>query len=132
MRTPRRHGLLLAVLAAALGAGLSACNALGPQACTQIGCDSGLLVELQDEPQAPFTVTATAEDGRTRTIDCPDPANCRIFFEGFTPSEVTITYESGGDAVEQTFSPAYTRSRPNGEDCPPECVNATVRLDIVP
>lgn len=45
-------------------------------------------------------------------------------------SQVTISYESNGEQVEQSFHPSYTRSRPNGIGCPPECVNATVVLRL--
>lgn len=67
--------------------------------------------------------------GRVRS-GIRDLGECRLFFEDFTPSEVTISYESGDQTVQQTFSPTYSRSRPNGEDCPPECVNATVVLEL--
>lgn len=119
-------GLIAAALLAA------SCSPVGPRACTQIGCESGLTVELQGTPDAPFTVSATADDGDTESITCTETEACRLFFQDFTPDRVTITYEAAGRTVQQSFTPQYTRSRPNGEDCPPECMNATVVLDVGP
>lgn len=105
------------------------CNPFEPPLCTLIGCSSGLTVELQGPPTAPFTLTATAA-GTTESIVCEEVTGCALFFEDFTPPQVTISYESGGEEVEQTFSPSYSRSRPNGEGCPPECLNGTVVLEL--
>lgn len=110
-------------------AAFASCNPFEPRACTQIGCSSGLSVVLEGTPTAPFTLTATGA-GTMESIVCEEAAGCPLFFEGFAPSQVTISYESGGKEVEQTFSPSYTRSRPNGEDCPPECLSGTVVLEL--
>lgn len=115
----------LSVLCAALGG----CNPFAPMACTQIGCSSGLRVELEGTPTGTFTVTATA-DGATESVLCDDVATCDLFFEDFTPAQVTVSYESDDQQVERTFTPSYTRSRPNGEHCPPECLQGTVLLAL--
>lgn len=118
-------GLFLALSVTSVG-----CGILIPKGCTLIGCDSGLLVELEGAPSDPFTMTATATGGETQTIECSGPEDCYLFFQDFTPAEVTVTYESGEQVVEITFSPEYSRIRPNGEDCPPECINASVSLRL--
>lgn len=105
------------------------CNPFEPRSCTLIGCSSGLRVELEGTPTAPFTLTATA-GAASESISCEQATACNLFFEDFTPSQVTISYESGGEEIEQTFSPSYARSRPNGEDCPPECLNGAVTLEL--
>lgn len=105
------------------------CNPLEPRVCTLIGCSSGLRVELEGASSAPFTLTATA-GGATESIVCEQATGCELFFEDFTPSQVTISYESAEQEIEQTFSPSYSRSRPNGEDCPPECLNGIVVLEL--
>lgn len=108
---------------------VASCNPVEPRVCTLMGCTSGLRVDLEGTPTAPFTVTATA-GGTTESVTCEQEAGCDLFFEGFTPSQVTISYESAGEEIEQTFSPTYSLSRPNGEGCPPECLNGTVILDL--
>lgn len=120
--------IVLAALSVA-GSALISCNPLEPRACTLIGCNSGLRVEIEGTPSGPFTLTATA-GGASESVSCEQGTACDLFFEDLTPSQVTISYESGGEEIEQTFSPSYTRSRPNGEDCPPECVNGTVVLEL--
>ena len=120
--------IALAALSVA-GSALISCNPFEPRVCTQIGCDSGLRVEIGGTPAGPFTVTASA-GAASRSVSCEQTTACDLFFEDFTPSQVTISYESGGEEVERTFSPSYTRSRPNGEHCPPECLNAAVVLEL--
>ena len=120
--------LALAALSIACSA-LVSCNPFEPRACTLIGCYSGLRVELEGTPTTPFTLTATA-GAASETIVCEQATSCDLFFENFTPSQVTISYESGREETEQTFTPSYSRSRPNGEHCPPECLNGTVVLEL--
>ena len=110
-------------------AALASCNPVAPRGCTQIGCSSGLRVELDGTPTAPFTVTATA-GAASVSISCEQATPCVLFFEDFTPSQVSISYQSGDQVVQETFSPSYARSRPNGEDCPPECLNGAVVLEL--
>lgn len=114
-----------------VGSLVASCNPLEPipRVCTLIGCRSGLSVELEGTPAVPFTLTATAGD-TTESIVCDQRTGCRLFFEDFTPAQVIISYESGGEEIERTFNPSYSRSRPNGEGCPPECLNGTVVLQL--
>ena len=120
--------ILVLVGLLALCAAPSGCGSTGPRACTEIGCSDGLTVVLEGASAASFTVTATAE-GRSEMREC-ESTGCVLFFQDFTPAEVTITYASGDREVVETFSPEYRTSRPNGEGCPPECLQATVTLVI--
>ncbi|HEX2094696.1 MAG TPA: hypothetical protein VHG28_19985 [Longimicrobiaceae bacterium] len=104
----------------------------GPGACTLIGCESGLAVELVGAPAGPYRIEAyVREDGPRQVFDCPDPARClgEAFFAGFTPEVVTIRVTTASGTVTRTFRPEYRKSRPNGPDCPPECVQARVRVE---
>lgn len=114
---------------ALFGAAFASCNPFEPRVCTLIGCSSGLMVELQGTAATPFAVTAVSGTA-TESIECSDLGECRLFFEDFTPSDVTVAYESADQTVQHTFNLTYSRSRPNGERCPPECLNATVVLEL--
>jgi hypothetical protein len=116
-------GVVLALSAVAAG-----CNPFAPRNCTLIGCQTGLQIHLIDAPEELYTVTVTAGD-RTESYTCTVAARCPLpFFVDFTPSEVTVVYESDSARVERTFTPEYRRLRPNGDDCPPDCWTATVEF----
>lgn len=119
---------MLAVLAAAVGG----CDLAEPGLCTLVACTDGLLIEFNGTPAAEFTVIATADTGETESLTCTDQNACLLVFRDFTPPEVTIRYESSEQTIEQTFTPEYERTRPNGPDCPPECLVATVVVDLQP
>lgn len=98
--------------------------------CTLIGCSSGLTVDLQGASEEPFMLTVESKGGEKKSVECASPGSCFAFFEEFTPAEVTVTFESEATRVERTFTPEYSRWRPNGPDCPPECRIATVVLSV--
>ncbi len=120
-------------LAIALTALAAACDedASGPRACTLIGCQSGLTLDLSGDLPADFTIRLSADSDSTRTIEC-DPAHpCEptVFVSDFTPPRVFIEIDGADLGFRQEFVPEYVTSRPNGPDCPPECRQA--RLDVV-
>ena len=131
----RRHALVLSLLAALAPAG---CSVLAPgdEVCTLAGCRTGLAVELSVRPSAPFRIEATVPGatpaGPAYVYECPDPARCGAvaFFEDFTPARVTIRVTTPAGTVTREFTPTYRTHRPNGEDCPPTCRDATVRVDL--
>lgn len=48
-----------------------------------------------------------------------------------TPASIRIQVQRDGETVgEQTFTPAYQTSQPNGPGCPPICTNASVELTL--
>ena len=128
---PRTHRVLLGLAGLLLAwAGTSGCGVVGPRVCTEMGCSSGLVVDLQGASDVPFTLTASVAGRAPETLECQSPDACLLLFEDLTAAEVTLTYTSGGVTVQRTFTPEYERIRPNGEDCPPECVSATVVFDV--
>jgi hypothetical protein len=123
---PRAVPAITLVLVAAFG---SACDILGPSACTLIGC-TGLVVEVTGAPgQTPVTVVVTAPDGSTRSMTCTSATGtCPMTFPNFTPASVTIRVLTGTQTTEVTTQPKYEVTRPNGPKCPPECRNARVTV----
>ena len=126
MTIPREVLAITLVLVAAFG---SACDVVGPSACTLIGC-TGLVVEVTGAPvQTPVTVAVTALDGSTRSTTCTSATGtCPVSFPDFTPASVTIRVLAGTQTTEVTRQPTYEVSRPNGPGCPPECRNARVTV----
>ena len=95
----------------------------GGQTCTLVGCVSQLTVRLPagvTAAQACVEGVCTSEvvDGTLRV-----PLSRRA--EGATAA-VTVT--AGGASYDGVVP--LTRTRPNGESCPPECVNGQARLDL--
>ena len=78
MTIPREVLAITLALVAAFG---SACDGVGPTACTLIGC-TGLVVEVTGAPgQAPVTVVVTAPDGSTRSTTCTSATGtCPVSF----------------------------------------------------
>lgn len=100
-----------------------------PRVCTQIGCNSGLIVELPDVP-SPYTVSVRVpgQDRPARVAECgPDrPCTGSEFFADYTPDVVEIQVTAAGDSRTEVFRPEYESVRPNGPGCPPVCRQATV------
>ena len=117
-------------LAALILISLWSCDLAGPRVCADSVCESGLTVELTGDPASSFTITVEAQGIEPRTVVCSEGAACDLFFEGVTASTVRVSYQVPGMLVVREFTPQYSRVRPNGEDCPPECLDATVVLEI--
>ena len=148
------HAFAIALLAVGLEPTL-AC-----QSCTEIGCGSGLSLEL--DPVSPrfangkyrLTWVSDDQDGACEfeVADddrCPDwqPSLCVLdsicasaFDDGTgrievqleeTPASVQITLEHA-DAVllDAELTPDYTTSQPNGPGCDPVCTQAAVTLPV--
>ena len=126
MRIPREVLAITLVFVAACG---SACDVVGPSACTLIGC-TGLVVEVTGAPaQTPVTVVVTAPDGSTRNATCTSATGtCPVSFPDFTPASVTIRVVTATQTIEESRQPTYAVTRPNGPACPPECRNARVTV----
>lgn len=114
-----------------IGCGLTGCDVSGPTACTNLGCETGLHVELEGQPQGAFSITADSPGGESRVIECTEvTTGCPLVFVDYTPAEVMLTYESADVTVHETFTPTYALVRPNGPGCSPECLTATVVLQL--
>ena len=126
---------VIATFVAALG--LTACGSLtGERACTLIGCESGLTVHLATLPAAPFRVEVAPRAGVGQPVyvyECATSAACgpNLFFPGFIAEQVVVTVRVGAAARTTTISQVtYERFRPNGPDCPPECLQSTVTAEV--
>jgi hypothetical protein len=105
-----------------------------PAACTLIGCDDGVAVELATVPPAPFSVELTPLPGGPPTIkECTATAACgtTLFFEEVRADSggVRVTSTEGTYTVSSRV--AYSTTRPNGPQCQPACRQARLRV-VVP
>ena len=92
--------------------------------CTEIGCASGLQVQLDRSPSAGYTVEVFPPgSGAKYSFECPSgQCGTTIFFEDFTPDYVNVRIIVGTDtSFAEALQPQYTDLRPNGEQCPPAC-----------
>ncbi|HEU0012273.1 MAG TPA: hypothetical protein VFQ45_01245 [Longimicrobium sp.] len=94
--------------------------------CTEIGCATGLTVRLGAAPAGGYRVEAIVAGQEQRVHECAAGTTCEVLFEDFAPQQVTVRVTGGGAAREETFTPSYQVSYPNGPECGPECRNATV------
>ena len=110
-------------LAFFLGIGLSTCSDQG-RVCTDIGCYSGLEIQVNPAPTVPFRIEAFAPGSSALyTQDCANAADCTpVFLPEFTTRDVSVRLIAGGDTTfVEDAQPQYTELRPNGPDCPPIC-----------
>ncbi len=130
MRASVRQGLGILVTAAA--SFVASCDGLGiTRACTLIGCDSGLLVQMQGAVPDTVTITAQAPGATAQTVVCTTSSCAQyVFFRDFTPASVTLTVRGAGIDIVRTVQPGYRVSQPNGDHCPPTCRQATVQIQV--
>jgi hypothetical protein len=126
VRGTRTWGPLALLCAACAQSGSSP-----PQACTLIGCESGLEVQVEPPPSGDFRVEVEAADGASRAFQCPQGTTCggRAFFPDFMPAAAAIRVIVDGDTTSASVMPEYRTTQPNGAACPPTCRfgTATVR-----
>ena len=114
---------------------LLGCDALDPKICTEIGCSSGLTVQLASTPVGAYSVeivTSPVAGGATYKFSCPGTSTCGpAFFESYlgTSPLIRVT-SSAGTKDTQLSDVAYTTGQPNGKGCPPVCTSATVTVPI--
>lgn len=106
----------------ALCAVASGCEGALPVDCTNIGCENGLIVNIQGAPQGPVTVEASAPGLQTQTQVCPAGLPCAsVMFLDFTPPTATITVTIGDRTSTSQVTLAPRHVQPNGPGCLPGC-----------
>ena len=125
----RRTGILL------LAGSTSACALFDNDlVCTLAGCESGITVRLPSLPAGAFKiellVLRTGTEGEASYLyECDGGSSCRqeVFFPSLTPSRVAVRVTTG-EGVRTTDFPTvtYTVTQPNGKECGPTCLNATL------
>lgn len=148
----RTISLLLAALPLLLGA----CDEAG-RACTLIGCESSLVVDLPDDlaPGAwTFTLSAdemqwTCEAGLPLGAEEPACSGFDVAFVvdqsaaiprleairlAFAPEVLGVTATHDGTVrASQQFTPDYDELYPNGRECDRvPCLQQTVQLEVAP
>lgn len=114
--------------------------------CTQIGCQSELVVVVQGPDDVSEVSGMLTVSGQDVVVDCEgtsDPAlRCegdRLVLEGLGGGEVVWTLSSdgrdsgggGGYAGEGSVTPDWQVSQPNGEDCPPTCYSTEITVELL-
>jgi hypothetical protein len=106
------------------------------QVCTEIGCHSGLTIQLEGTIPEAYSVEISVPGDEPFRVECPqggEPVYCegdRLFLAERTPEEVTVRVSWEDNSVVETLQPTYETIRPNGPDCPPECRQAEVKLNL--
>ncbi len=108
---------------------LCACSAFDLEACTLIGCDSGLTIVVEGLGGRTARVEAAAPGSPPRVFECAAGTECRVFLAGFQPREVTVRVVTGDQTAVETAQLVYTARRPNGPDCP-ACEQGEVRIVV--
>lgn len=116
------------------------------QVCTLVGCGGGINIELAELPvDVSYQVTLSLPSGESETLSCggvqdnsnPFEKSCSsngAFFsldpDVSAPDQITVTVLVAEKQTSQVFRPVYEKNQPNGEDCPPICYSATVKMSI--
>jgi hypothetical protein len=114
---------------------LTACNVAF--SCTEIGCISGLLLNVTDANGEPAELLSgeVVVDGTVMTFDCATEENVEYCSDGL----VMLSIEQGdfveynisiprGDFAFGEYETDWAVSFPNGEKCPPECYNDEIEI----
>ena len=138
----KRPLISFTLLSAALFA-LTACSEepMG-QACTEAGCSDVITLDIVDEQGEPiggFSGTVTINDEEI-VIDCDDPRPASYYCEGgsvlvlYAAAEsitVNLVSTANPDVFYQgTLDLEPEEFYPNGEDCPPVCLQSTTTVTL--
>ena len=99
--------------------------------CTEIGCDSGIEIVLENRPAGAHRIEAYVySQGPRYVYRCDQPSGCsdRVFFTEFIPNRVFVEVISDTGTQRYEAVPRYQEARPNGPECPPLCRTAVIRL----
>ena len=117
------------------GAGVLLCScsdATDPIICTQIGCYSGLEVELLGTLPVEYRLELKVPGSKEFYFDCTADSPCwpPIFIQDFFPETVRVTVSSGDQSWTTVANPEYEEYQPNGPQCPPTCRLGRVSLQV--
>lgn len=125
-----------AITGAGLAAALAACALFEaePRVCTEIGCSSGLTVELAAAAGGPFKVEVLPLPGGNpidgeHVYECPGGPTCtqEVFFAGMVATDFMVRVTTTTGVRTTSFHDIeYATVRPNGPGCDPECQQARV------
>jgi hypothetical protein len=123
-------GLLVTVTAVTFG--MSGCaSANAPRACTLVGCEPGLSVEVHGDRGGDINVRISAAVGQSKSFDCDAEApSCTSFFADYTPENVSVTVTKKESNVIKSYQVTYHNERPNGDDCPPVCKQGHIDVNL--
>jgi|SRR4029079_5473164 hypothetical protein len=117
-----------AIVLLALAAGCSDAVSV----CTELGCMSGLTIHLTSLPAAPFRIEVTVGGypDILYSYDCMTGPRCDqdAWFPGLIADRVHVTVRVGTSSRSTDITPAYVHFRPNGPNCPPDCLSATISV----
>lgn len=103
------------------------------RACTMIGCESGVAVDLSALPSGAFSVELTPlPDGAPTLKQCTTAAACgrSLFFAGVATDSVAIRLATSAGTRTVRARAEYVTSQPNGPQCDPTCRQARVAVEI--
>lgn len=99
--------------------------------CTLIGCDNGLAVGFNRDPQGAFRIEVTTPDDPTvHAIDCASLPTCVTLFRDLVAEQVTVRVVTQQGTVTQQFQPDYEDLYPNGRRCGAACRQASVIVQL--
>ena len=100
------------------------------EVCTEVGCDSGLIVTVTNGPAEPYRIEARVGGTLARYVHSCAGHACTAEFLDFVPSHVFIYVMTESDTTFREVRPNYDVSQPNGPDCEPTCRFATVTITL--
>lgn len=121
------------------------------ESCPNLGnptfsiCVPGLFVTLTGRKLDNYKVTVNGPGFSEVTFECPQVTTLLRFGENMAPvdctsdtirfitvgvTEITFNIEWDGGSINQTYHPTYETFAPNGEQCDPQCPNATIEINI--
>lgn len=109
---------------------LAGCSPI-TQACTLIGCESGLFVQFATPPAGAYRVEAIVPGAAPAVLECGAGQTCPpIIFRDLEAERVTIRVVTATRTVSRDFSPRYENQYPNGRRCGAACRQATVNFEL--
>lgn len=146
----KTHLLVVLVCGALMGLGAvlaSGCLGLPGLACTQIGCIDEASIWLRGlEPDHAYEITVeTGDESSHCTIDTSEGLSMTCDGSTFyssrldearigipeTPESLAITvWQDGAMIAQDVVMPEYQELAPNGRECGPICLQATIPFDL--